>query len=53
LYDVSVVTFPAYEQTVAEVRGMLLRDAEEPATISPVTTFVRLRQAQLALARQR
>lgn len=53
LYDVSVVTFPAYEETVAEVRGMLLRAAEEPATIPSVTTFAKLRQAQLALARQR
>jgi hypothetical protein len=47
LFDVSVVTFPAYEATVAE-----LRNAKTATTISP-TTSVSVRKAQIALARQR
>ena len=47
LFDVSVVTFPAYEATVAE-----LRNSNPPTTISP-TTSVSVRKAQIALARQR
>jgi HK97 family phage prohead protease len=47
LFDVSVVTFPAYEATVAE-----LRNSNTPSTISP-TTSVSVRKAQIALARQR
>ena len=47
LFDVSVVTFPAYEATVAE-----LRNANTATTISP-TTSVSVRKAQIALARQR
>ena len=47
LFDVSVVTFPAYEATVAE-----LRNSNTATTISP-TTSVSVRKAQIALARQR
>lgn len=47
LFDVSVVTFPAYEATVAE-----LRNSNTASTISP-TTSVSVRKAQIALARQR
>jgi len=47
LFDVSVVTFPAYEATVAE-----LRNAQTSVTVSP-TTSVSVRKAQIALARQR
>lgn len=52
LFDVSVVTFPAYEETVAEIRGRLLQDAEQVANLSP-TTSVSVRKAQLAIARHR
>jgi len=52
LFDVSVVTFPAYEETVAEIRGRLLQDAEQVANLSP-TTRVSVRKAQLAIARHR
>jgi len=47
LFDVSVVTFPAYEETVAE-----LRSKEIPTTVIP-TTSVSVRKAQLSLARHR
>lgn len=49
LYDVSVVTFPAYEETVAEIRSG--QAAQEVATITPIAS-VRLRSAQIALARR-
>jgi HK97 family phage prohead protease len=49
LYDVSVVTFPAYEETVAEIRSG--QNAQEVATIVS-TAPVRLRSAQIALARR-
>lgn len=49
LYDVSVVTFPAYEETVAEIRSG--QAAQEVATIVS-TAPVRLRSAQIALARR-
>ena len=49
LYDVSVVTFPAYEETVAEIRSG--QNAQEVATIAS-TAPVRLRSAQIALARR-
>lgn len=49
LYDVSVVTFPAYEETVAEIRSG--QDASQATTV--VTNApVRLRSAQIALARR-
>jgi HK97 family phage prohead protease len=47
LFDVSVVTFPAYEQTMAE-----LRNAEMSVTMTS-TTDVSVRKAQIALARHR
>jgi len=49
LYDVSVVTFPAYEETVAEIRSG--QAAQEVAIITS-TAPVRLRSAQIALARR-
>jgi len=49
LYDVSVVTFPAYEETVAEIRSG--QTAQEVATIVS-NAPVRLRSAQIALARR-
>jgi HK97 family phage prohead protease len=49
LYDVSVVTFPAYEETVAEIRSG--QTAQEVATIVNIAP-VRLRSAQIALARR-
>lgn len=45
LYDVSVVTFPAYEETMAE-----LRSAQESVTVASVVP-VRLRSQQIAIAR--
>lgn len=47
LFDVSVVTFPAYEQTVAE-----LRKRNEPVTIASVSTLS-LRKNQVALQKLR
>jgi HK97 family phage prohead protease len=47
LFDVSVVTFPAYEQTVAE-----LRKANEPVIVAPVSTLS-LRKNQVALQKLR
>jgi HK97 family phage prohead protease len=47
LFDVSVVTFPAYEQTVAE-----LRKRNEAVIIAPVSTLS-LRKNQIALQRLR
>lgn len=47
LFDVSVVTFPAYEETVAE-----LRNASAPVTITP-TSKLRLRKSQIAVAKLR
>ena len=47
LFDVSVVTFPAYEQTVAELRKII-----EPVTLAPVSTLS-LRKNQVALQRLR
>jgi len=49
LYDVSVVTFPAYEETVAEIRSG--QAAQETTTITRIAS-VRLRSAQIALARR-
>jgi uncharacterized protein len=47
LFDVSVVTFPAYEQTVAE-----LRKRQEPVTVEAVSTLA-LRKSQIALQKLR
>jgi HK97 family phage prohead protease len=47
LFDVSVVTFPAYEETMAE-----LRKANEPVTVVPVSTLS-LRKNQVALQKLR
>jgi HK97 family phage prohead protease len=47
LFDVSVVTFPAYEQTVAE-----LRKRNEPVTVASVSTLS-LRKNQVALQKLR
>jgi HK97 family phage prohead protease len=47
LFDVSVVTFPAYEQTVAE-----LRKRNEPVILAPVSTLS-LRKNQVALQKLR
>jgi HK97 family phage prohead protease len=47
LFDVSIVTFPAYEETVAE-----LRSAQESVTV-PSNSKVLLRKNQLALAKYR
>jgi HK97 family phage prohead protease len=46
LYDVSVVTYPAYEDTVAELRR------KQPATVAP-TGSVLLRKRQVQIARHR
>jgi hypothetical protein len=51
LFDVSVVTFPAYEQTVAEIRSRLLQDDSAAPTLTAASTSVSVRKAQLALAR--
>lgn len=51
LYDVSVVTFPAYEQTVAEIRSRLLQTEETQPTLTATSTSVSVRRAQLSLAR--
>lgn len=53
LYDVSVVTFPAYEETVAEIRSRLLQTEETQPTLAATTTSVSVRKAQLALARRK
>ena len=47
LFDVSVVTFPAYEQTIAE-----LRKKQEPVTVDAVSTLS-LRKSQIALQKLR
>jgi HK97 family phage prohead protease len=47
LFDVSVVTFPAYEETVAE-----LRSAQAPATIAPTSKLL-LRKSQIAVEKLR
>lgn len=48
LYDVSVVTFPAYEATVAELRAKSAAD-----TLAATGTPVLLRQRQIDIARRR
>ena len=47
LFDVSVVTFPAYEQTMAE-----LRELKSDANLIPATD-ISVRKAQIMLARHR
>lgn len=47
LFDVSIVTFPAYEQTVAEIRGM------QYAQIVSSATPLRRRAAEVKLAKHR
>lgn len=47
LFDVSVVTFPAYEETVAELRS------KNTCVTVPVTTGVLLRKNQIALQKYR
>ena len=47
LFDVSVVTFPAYEETVAE-----LRNAQAPVTIAPTSKLL-LRKSQIAVEKLR
>lgn len=49
LFDVSVVTYPAYEETVAELRS---RDNTETDTVPPVTTR-NLRKRQIELLQLR
>lgn len=48
LFDVSVVTYPAYEATVAE-----LRSTQQSDTVTPTTTGLAVRKAQLAISRYR
>lgn len=47
LFDVSVVTYPAYEETVAELR------AKQESTIIVPTSLMRLRTNQIALEKLR
>ena len=47
LFDVSVVTFPAYEETVAE-----LRNAQASVTIAPTSKLL-LRKSQIAVEKLR
>lgn len=51
LFDVSVVTFPAYERTVAEIRSRQLQPVIEPDNLQEQLIGVNVRRAQLALAR--
>lgn len=53
LYDVSVVTFPAYEETVAEIRSRLLQTEDAQPTLSAKSTSISVRRAQIALARHK
>jgi len=47
LFDVSVVTFPAYEETMAELRA-----AQAPVSLTP-TRSILVRKNQVAIARHR
>jgi len=47
LFDVSVVTYPAYEDTVVSVRS------RQPATVSVSSGLTAARQRQLQIARHR
>lgn len=53
LFDVSVVTFPAYEQTVAEIRSRLLQNGQTEPMLADKSTALSVRKAQLALARHK
>lgn len=51
LFDVSVVTFPAYERTVAEIRSRQLQPDAQSDNLVPQTIGVNARRAQLAIER--
>jgi uncharacterized protein len=51
LFDVSVVTFPAYERTVAEIRSRQLQQDESSDNLGHQSIGVNVRAAQLAIAR--
>lgn len=51
LFDVSVVTFPAYERTVAEIRSRQLQQVESSDNLGHQSVGVNVRRAQLTLAR--
>jgi HK97 family phage prohead protease len=51
LFDVSVVTFPAYERTVAEIRSRQLQQDESSDNLGHQSVGVNVRAAQLAIAR--
>ena len=48
LYDVSIVTYPAYEQTIANIRSRINTEG-----VTVPTTPLALRKAQISLARRR
>jgi phage head maturation protease len=48
LYDVSVVTYPAYEETVAELRNRNNTQADTVTDVAPI--LLRKRQIQLRQA---
>jgi phage head maturation protease len=48
LHDVSIVTYPAYEETSAEIRN-----TQSIETIVDTVTSVSLRKAQIAIAKAR
>ena len=48
LYDVSIVTYPAYEETSAEIRN----NQQTDTSVDTVST-ISLRKAQIALAKAR
>jgi len=50
LFDVSVVTYPAYEETMVQLRNKQANDTE-PDTIK--SSSLALRRAQIAIQRQR
>lgn len=47
LYDVSPVTFPAYEQTVTELRSKRIEEIERETVEQPDTAAVEVQQQQL------
>jgi len=51
LFDVSVVTFPAYERTVAEIRSRQLQPDPRSDNLVAQTIGVNARRAQLAIER--
>lgn len=51
LFDVSVVTFPAYERTVAEIRSRQLQQVKSSDNLGHQSVGVNVRRAQLTLAR--